>query len=50
MIHGLLNRFGLAGRLQRYRDWTAGCVAVTDAEVEEIYRAVPDGAEVEIRP
>lgn len=50
MIHGLPNRVGLAGRLHRYRDWTAGCVAVTDAEIEEIYRVVPDGTTVEIRP
>jgi lipoprotein-anchoring transpeptidase ErfK/SrfK len=30
-------------------DWTDGCIAVTDAEIEEIYSAVPDGTPVEIR-
>ncbi len=50
MIHGLPNKLGWAGRLQRYRDWTAGCIAVTDAEIEEIYRTVADGTVVELRP
>jgi hypothetical protein len=34
--------------LHRRIDWTTGCVAVTNAEIEEIYRAVPNG--VPIRP
>jgi murein L,D-transpeptidase YafK len=50
MIHGLPNKLGLIGRLHRYRDWTAGCVAMTDPEIEEIYRAVPDGTLVEVKP
>jgi murein L,D-transpeptidase YafK len=50
MIHGLHNGLGFIGRLQRRWDWTAGCMAVTDPEIEEIYRAVPDGTPVEIHP
>ena len=50
MIHGLPNGRGWIGRFHRRKDWTAGCVAVTDFEIEEIYRAVPDGTPVEIRP
>jgi murein L,D-transpeptidase YafK len=50
MIHGLPNGRGWIGRFHRREDWTAGCVAVTDFEVEEIYRAVPDGTPIEIRP
>jgi len=50
MIHGIRNRLGLIGRLQRRLDWTAGCIAVTNPEIEEIYRAVPDGTPIEIRP
>lgn len=50
MIHGLPNGSGAVGALHRRIDWTAGCIAVTDAEIEEIWRAVPDGALVEIRP
>ncbi|MEY2503738.1 MAG: hypothetical protein QOG27_18 [Verrucomicrobiota bacterium] len=50
MIHGLPNGRGWIGRFHRRSDWTAGCVAVTDFEIEEIYRAVPDGTSIEIRP
>lgn len=50
MIHGLPNGGGWIGRFHRRKDWTAGCVAVTDFEIEEIYRAVPDGTPVELRP
>ncbi|MBL8251375.1 MAG: L,D-transpeptidase family protein [Candidatus Competibacter sp.] len=50
MIHGLPNGMGWLDSAHRLRDWTAGCIAVTNAEIEEIWRAVPDGTPVEIRP
>lgn len=50
MIHGIRNGLGFIGRLQRCVDWTSGCIAVTDPEIEEIYRAVADGTPIEIRP
>jgi murein L,D-transpeptidase YafK len=50
MIHGLPNGNGWIGAFHRQNDWTAGCIAVTDFEIEEIYRAVPDGTPIEIRP
>ncbi len=50
MIHGLPNGYGWIGALHRRKDWTDGCVAVTDQEIEEIWRAVPDGTAIEIRP
>lgn len=50
MIHGLPNGRGWIGRFHRRSDWTAGCVAVADFEIEEIYRAVPDGTPIELRP
>lgn len=50
MIHGAPNGYGWLGRLHRLRDWTAGCVAVTDREIEEIWNAVPDGTPVSLRP
>jgi len=31
-------------------DWTAGCIAVTDDEAEELYRAVRPNAVIEIHP
>jgi len=50
MIHGLPNGFGWLGPAHRERDWTRGCIAVTDSEIEEIARLVSDGTPVEIRP
>jgi murein L,D-transpeptidase YafK len=50
LIHGLRNRLGWIGAAHRVRDWTAGCVAVTNPEIDEIYRAVADGTSVEIVP
>lgn len=50
MIHGLPNGFGWLGSAHRLRDWTDGCIAVTDAEMNEIWQLVPDGARVEIQP
>lgn len=35
--------------LGRSVDWTAGCIAVSDAEIEELYRAVVPNAVIEIR-
>ena len=32
------------------RDWTAGCIAVSDAEAEEIYAMVRDGTPIQINP
>lgn len=50
MIHGLPNGHESAGENHSLIDWTAGCVAVNNAEIEELWRSVPDGTAVEIRP
>ena len=50
MIHGLPPAYAHLGPLHRKFDWTAGCVAVTDSEIEEIWKLVPIGTVVEIRP
>lgn len=50
MIHGLARSFAYLGALHRQTDWTDGCVAVTNAEIEEIWKLVPVGTRVEIRP
>jgi murein L,D-transpeptidase YafK len=50
MIHGIMNGWGWVGGFHRFFNWTAGCVAVTDSEMDEIWRAVPDGTTVEIKP
>ncbi len=50
MIHGLGSQFKWLGKRHHRYDWTDGCIAVTDPEIEEIWRLVPNGTPVEIRP
>jgi lipoprotein-anchoring transpeptidase ErfK/SrfK len=50
MIHGLPDQFASYGSAHRQTDWTLGCIAVTNAEIEEIWSAVPDGATIQIKP
>jgi tetratricopeptide (TPR) repeat protein len=50
MIHGIKNGLGWVGASHAEVDWTKGCIAVTDKEMEEIYKLVPNGTIVEIRP
>jgi murein L,D-transpeptidase YafK len=50
MVHGLPNGFGWIGGSHRLRDWTDGCIAVTNEEMDEIWRAVTDGTPIEISP
>jgi murein L,D-transpeptidase YafK len=50
MIHGLPKKFATIGALHRQQDWTEGCVAVTNEEIEEIWNAVPNGARILIQP
>jgi hypothetical protein len=50
MIHGLPRGFENLGTEHRQRDWTNGCIAVTNAEIEEIWAAIPDGAAIHIKP
>lgn len=51
MIHGFPDRdpFG-RGFVHPAQDWTWGCIAVTNLEIEELWRAVPVGTPIEIRP
>ena len=50
MIHGIKNGFSWAGDLHTEVDWTKGCIAVTDEEIEELDKLAPNGTIVEIRP
>jgi murein L,D-transpeptidase YafK len=50
MIHGLPPAFADLGSAHREFDWTNGCIAVTDQEIEEIWQAVPNGATIQIKP
>ena len=50
MIHGLPNGKEWVGAGHRLYDWTLGCIAVTDEEIDEVWKLVPVGTPVEIRP
>jgi L,D-peptidoglycan transpeptidase YkuD (ErfK/YbiS/YcfS/YnhG family) len=50
MIHGIKNGLAWVGPFHTRMDWTEGCIAVTNKEMEEIARLVPNGTPVEIRP
>jgi len=50
MIHGLPNGMAWVGSAHLARDWTDGCIAVTDEEIDEIWKLVPNGTLVEIKP
>jgi len=46
-LHGQPNSLPI-GRVPG--DWTDGCIALSNAEIEELWRIVPDGTVIEIRP
>jgi murein L,D-transpeptidase YafK len=52
MIHGFPNETdkAVATRIHRYVDWTEGCIAMTNAEFEELWHLVPVGTPIEIVP
>jgi murein L,D-transpeptidase YafK len=49
MIHGLPNGRSAVGSRQLTLDWTDGCIAVNDPEMDWLFQAVPDGTPIEIR-
>lgn len=49
-IHGLRNGLGFIGKFHRWYDWTEGCIALTDQEIDELYNAVDVGTKIEIKP
>ena len=50
MIHGLAPERRSFGAEHWRFNWTNGCIAVTDQEIEEIWQRVEIGTPVEIRP
>ena len=50
MIHGLPNGLAPVGKSHRLADWTEGCIAVTNPEIEWLWRSVPDGTPILIMP
>jgi murein L,D-transpeptidase YafK len=50
MIHGTPGSLATLQSTGLFRDWTAGCIAVTNEEIEEIYGAVKAGTPIVIKP
>lgn len=51
MIHGMPNRYD--NNVRQFHpdwDWTSGCLAVDDPEIEELWRVVPVGTPIDIFP
>jgi murein L,D-transpeptidase YafK len=48
LIHGLPN--GITNKYRMLKDWTRGCIAVSNEEIEEIWNLVPNGTLIEIKP
>jgi murein L,D-transpeptidase YafK len=49
-LNGMQNGFGWLGALHRRIDWTDGCIAMTNDEIDEIWKMVDVGTPVAIRP
>jgi murein L,D-transpeptidase YafK len=47
-IHGLRNDQWYLGRFQRWKDWTTGCIALTNQEIDDLYLHTPLGVSIEI--
>lgn len=49
-IHGLMNYLWFIGNFHRLSDWTNGCIAVNNFEMDELYNSVKIGTRIEIKP
>lgn len=50
MIHGLPAEFADIGGIHRIVDWTDGCIAVTNEEMDELWELIPVGIPIDIMP
>lgn len=50
MIHGQKNYFGWAAPITQLFNWTNGCIAVRNEDMDAIWDSVPNGTPIEIRP
>jgi murein L,D-transpeptidase YafK len=49
-IHGYKNGLGFIGKFLRWSDWTYGCIALINNDVDELYKIVKTGTMIEIKP
>jgi murein L,D-transpeptidase YafK len=50
MLHGLPKKYAWVGKAHTLHDWTDGCIAVTNEEMDELWKLVPVGTPIEIKP
>ena len=50
MLHGLPKEYAWVGKAHTLHDWTDGCIAVTNGEMDEIWKLVRVGTPIEIKP
>jgi len=50
LIHGEPNILNHEGKARLLKDWTAGCIALHNTDMDEVWRLVDDGVTVEIHP
>ena len=50
MLHGLPKKYAWVGKAHTLHDWTDGCIAVTNEEMDEIWKLVSVGTPIEIKP
>ena len=50
MLHGLPKEYAFVGKAHSLRDWTDGCIAVSNEEMDEIWKLVHVGTPIEIKP
>jgi murein L,D-transpeptidase YafK len=50
MLHRLPKDYAWVGKTHTLHDWTDGCVAFTNEEMDEIWKLVRIGTPIEIKP
>lgn len=48
-IHGMKNGMPDIGSFHKITDWTLGCIAVSNTQIQELFDNVPIGTEIEIK-
>jgi murein L,D-transpeptidase YafK len=50
MIHGQKNGLGWASFVAQHFNWTDGCVALSNTDMDKVWEAVDAGTPIEITP
>ncbi|WP_040508301.1 L,D-transpeptidase family protein [Leptospira wolffii] len=50
LIHGMQTKWNWVGKLHTFWDWTHGCIAVTNEQMDKLIEIVPVGSKIIIEP